>query len=354
VRLSRYGAAAMAVRVGIGLFTAQLPSGSSRTFAEEYRDTVELVRLAEDVGFDSAWVSEHHGSSDGYLPSLLVLLAALAAATDRIALGTGVILTPLHDPIRLAEDAAVVDQLSGGRLTVGLGLGWREEEFRMLRIPFEERLARHVDTIGILRKAWTGERFSFDGGVFRYDQVRVTPPPAQPGGPPILLGGYVASALRRAGELGDGHITDADDASALQASIAAVDAAASAAGRDPAALRFALMQNAFVVRDGDGWPIVREGVLHQWGSYDAWAEGHDTPGHDSLEPTVADEQAARDATPAGTPDEVATRLAAVVAPWRHRDVELVVRLHYPGMELAPAAEAVELFGREVLPRLRGA
>jgi alkanesulfonate monooxygenase SsuD/methylene tetrahydromethanopterin reductase-like flavin-dependent oxidoreductase (luciferase family) len=101
----------MSLRVGIGLFTGQLPSDSDRTFAQEYRETLELVRLAEAVGFDSAWVSEHHGASDGYLPSLLVMLAAIAEATTHIRLGTGVILTPLHDPIRLAEDAAVVDQL---------------------------------------------------------------------------------------------------------------------------------------------------------------------------------------------------------------------------------------------------
>jgi alkanesulfonate monooxygenase SsuD/methylene tetrahydromethanopterin reductase-like flavin-dependent oxidoreductase (luciferase family) len=117
----------MSVRVGVGLFTGQIPSTSGRTFAEEYRDTLELVRRAEALGFDSAWVSEHHGTSDGYLPSLLTMLAAFAAVTERIALGTGVILTPLHDPIRLAEDAAVVDQLSSGRLILGLGLGWREE-----------------------------------------------------------------------------------------------------------------------------------------------------------------------------------------------------------------------------------
>jgi probable F420-dependent oxidoreductase len=341
----------MTVRVGIGLFTAQLPSGSSRTFTQEYRDTIELVQLAERVGFDSAWVSEHHGSSDGYLPSLFVLLGALAAATERIALGTGVILTPLHDPIRLAEDAAVVDLISGGRLTVGLGLGWREEEFRMLRIPFAERLARHVETVGILRKAWTGERFSFEGRVFAYDQVRVTPPPAQAGGPPILLGGYAASALRRAGELGDGHITDADDATTLVEAFTGVDAGARAAGKDPSTLRYALMQNAFVVPEGDGWPIVRDGVLHQWGSYEAWAEGHDTPAHDSLEPLAIGEDVARRATPSGTPDQVAERLAAVVEPWRDRDVELIVRLHYPGMDLEPAAEAVRLFGERVIPAL---
>ncbi|HEX6130550.1 MAG TPA: LLM class flavin-dependent oxidoreductase [Actinomycetota bacterium] len=344
----------MAVRVGIGLFTGQLPEGSPRTFAQEYRDTIELVRLAERAGFDSAWVSEHHGSSDGYLPSLFVMLGAITAATERIALGTGVILTPLHDPIRLAEDAAVVDQLSGGRLVVGLGLGWREEEFRMLGVPFEERLARHVDTVEILRRAWTGERFSFEGRVFRYDRVRVTPPPARPGGPPILLGGYADAALRRAGRLGDGHLTDGDEPDALAHAVALVDEGARSAGKDPGGLRLVLMRNAFVVEEGDAWAAVRAGVVHQWGAYDAWARGDDTPARDRLDAVLEDDDVARRATDAGTPAAVAERLTAAVAPWRGRDVEVVVRLHYPGMDLEPAARAVALFGEHVLPALRGA
>src|SRR4051812_15697231 len=175
----------MVVRVGIGLFTGQVPAGSPRSFAQEYRETLELVRLAEALGFDSAWVSEHHGSSDGYLPSLLAMLAAFAAPTSEIRLGTGVILTPFHDPVRLAEDAAIVDQLSGGRLTLGLGVAWREEEFRMFGVPVKERRARTEETIEICRRAWTGERFSFEGKIFHYDRIRVTPPPAQPGGPPV-------------------------------------------------------------------------------------------------------------------------------------------------------------------------
>src|SRR6266568_3101933 len=129
----------MAVHIGIGLFTGQVPPDSGRTFAQEYREVLDLVRLAETLGFDSAWVSEHHGAGDGYLPSLLPMLAAFAASTDRILLGTGVMLTPFHDPLRLAEDAAVVDQLSGGRLVLGLGLGWRDEEFRMFGVPKSER-----------------------------------------------------------------------------------------------------------------------------------------------------------------------------------------------------------------------
>src|SRR3989440_3692268 len=181
----------MTVQVGIGLFTAQVPPGSDRTFEREYRETIDMVRLAETLGFDSAWVSEHHGAGDGYMSSLLPTLAALAAATEHIKLGTGVMLTPFHHPLRLAEDAATVDLISGGRLIVGLGLGWREEEFRMFAVPLSQRVRRTSETIEILRRAWTGRRFSFEGKIFSFGQGQVAPPPAQEGGPPILLGGNV-------------------------------------------------------------------------------------------------------------------------------------------------------------------
>ncbi len=341
------------VRIGIGLFTGQLPAGSARTFEQEYRETLDLVRLAEALGFDSAWVSEHHGSSDGYFPSLLTMLAAFAAATDRIRLGTGVILTPLHDPIRLAEDAATVDQLSGGRLTIGLGIGWREEEFRMLRIPMRERLARTVDTVEILRRAFTGERFSYEGSIFRYEDVRVMPPALQVGGPPILLGGYVDAAMRRAGAIGDGHITDADDLGFVRTAVTAMEEGARDAGRDPAAMHLAVFLNAFVAPDG-AWEIVRDGVHHQFGAYEAWDAGHDTPSHDSLEPSVADEDAMRAGTAAGTPEQVLARLRPLVDAFGgRRHFDLIVRLHYPGMDFDTAARAVELFGEQVLPALKG-
>lgn len=344
----------MAVHVGIGLFTGQVPPGSGRTFAQEYRETLELVRLAEALGFDSAWVSEHHGASDGYLPSLLPMLAAFAAATERILLGTGVVLAPLHHPLRLAEDAAVVDQLSGGRLILGLGIGWREEEFRMFGVPLEERLARTVETVEILRRAWTGRRFSFTGRAFRFDEVRVTPPPARPGGPPIYLGGYTERAVRRAGRLGDGYVVDSGDVDALRRSLALVEEAARGAGRDPGSVGLAVLQNAFVTDAGDAWAAVREGVAHQMGTYGAWEAGADTPGHDSLEPLPPDEETLRAWTPAGRPEEVARALRPLVEAFGpRREFHLVVRLHYPGMDFETASRAVELFGEEVLPALKG-
>jgi probable F420-dependent oxidoreductase len=350
----------MSVRVGIGLFTAQLPAGSSRSFAQEYRETLEIVRLAEQVGFDSAWVSEHHGSSDGYLPSLLPALAAFAAVTERIELGTGVVLTPLHDPLRLAEDAAVVDQLSGGRLLLGLGNGSREEEFRMFGVPMSERAVRTEETIEILRRAWSGRRFSFEGRALQLDQVRVTPPPARPDGPPILLGGYARGAIERAGRLADGYVTDETGPDEVRENLVFIDQAARGVGRDPRGLEIVLLQNVFVWPDGEPWtddhpwPHIRTGVTQQLGTYEAWDAGADTPDLDRLEPVPLSEDDLRLWTPAGSPETVLGALLPAVRDYRDRELHLVVRLHYPGMDAETAGRAVELFAAEVLPGLKTA
>ncbi|HEX5948218.1 MAG TPA: LLM class flavin-dependent oxidoreductase [Actinomycetota bacterium] len=345
----------MTVRIGLGLFTGQLPVGSQRTFEQEYHDIVELSRLAETLGYDSVWVSEHHGSSDGYLPSLLPMLAGLATATDRVQLGTGVILTPFHHPLRLAEDAAVVDLLSGGRLILGLGLGWREEEFRMFEIPIRERVRRTTETVEILRKAWTGRRFDHEGRAFRLDRVKVTPAPAREPGPPIYLGGFVEDAVRRAGRLGDGYIRSRGGLEHARDSLAVAEDGAREAGKDPDALGFAQLHNAFVWQDGDAWEVVRRGATHQLGVYDAWREGADTPDIDTLEPAPQDEEQVRRLTPAGDPRAILRALRPWVDAFADRnEFHLVVRFHYPGMDLETAGRAVELFGEEVLPALKGA
>ncbi len=344
----------MAVQIGVGLFTGQVPPGSGRTFTQEYREIVDLTRLAETLGFDSAWVSEHHGSGDGYMPSLLPTLSAFATATDRIRLGTGVMLTPFHHPLRLAEDAAVVDLISGGRLILGLGLGWREEEFRMFGFPIGERVRRTVETIEILRRAWTGDRFSFEGRVFSFDQVRVTPPPERDGGPPIFLGGSAEAAIRRAGRIADGYIrTRGGGLDQMRQDFHVVEEEARTVGKDPSRFGVAQLQNAFVWEDGDAWEIVRAGAAHQIGVYGGWAAGGDTPGQDFMVAPVDDETLRR-ITPAGSPAEVVARLRPMVEAFAgRREFHLIVRLHYPGMDFDTAARAMETFAEKVMPALRG-
>lgn len=344
------GGALIALKIGLGLFTGQVPAGSARSFHQEYRETLELVKLAEEVGFDAAWVSEHHFAGDGYLPSLLPMLAAFAAVTERIELGTGVMLAPFHDPVRLAEDFAVVDQLSGGRTIAGFGIGWRNEEFRAFNINTKERVRRMVEIIEILRLAWNEERFDYNGRHFRLDSVAVTPKPARV--PPVLVGGSVDAAVRRAGCIGDGYISSRVSPNRLQEAFAmAADARAEEGHQGPPIV--AVLQNAFVSDDPErDWPMVREGIGHQLGTYAGWRAGTDVAGR-PLEVTPPDDGDIRRTTAYGTPGEVIEALAPLVRVLAaYPESHLIVRLHYPGMDAEPAARAATTFATEVAPELR--
>jgi probable F420-dependent oxidoreductase len=340
----------VAVKIGVGLFTGQIPPGSPRSFHQEYSEVIALARAVEDAGLDSAWVSEHHFSEDGYLPSLLPMLAAFAAVTNRIELGTGVVLAPFHDPIRLAEDFAVVDQIAGGRTICGLGIGWREEEFRAFGIDISSRTRRLKEITEILRRAWSDNRFDYEGRHYSYSQIAVTPKPARI--PPILIGGFVDEAIKRAGRIGDGYISSrVAPERAREAFEMAATARAEEGTKGPPIV--GLLQNAFVTAEPErDWPMVRDGIGHQLGVYTGWRNGTDVPGR-ALEVQPPDEETIRRTTAYGTPEEVVAFLQPVVDilaayPQSH----LVLRLHYPGMEAEPAARAIALLGADVAPRLQ--
>ncbi len=191
---------------GVGLWGMQATRMAPRHHANLYREMIDDCRYAEELGFHSLWLTEHHFWYDGYCPSLLVGLGALAAVTKRIKIAAGLVLLPMHDPLRVAEQVAVVDQLCGGRLILGFGNGYRDAEFDGFGLRRTERGARLSEQFSILKTAWTQERFSFSGKHFNYTELAVTPKPVQKPHPAVFVGtsATYAQAIRRAAKFGFG------------------------------------------------------------------------------------------------------------------------------------------------------
>jgi len=168
----------------------------------------------------------------------MAALAYAAAGTSRIRLGVAVVNLPFVSPAYLAKQAATVDILSGGRLDLGLGIGWMPEEFAATGAPMARRGARAAEYVAVLRELWADGRSEFSGEFYEIPRSSVAPKPVQPGGPPILLGGLARPALERAGRIADGWVTSSrTDLSRIAEGVGVIRAAAAEAGRDPDALR---------------------------------------------------------------------------------------------------------------------
>ena len=182
-------------------FDLRNPSFANTPMSERINAAIDMTEWADRHGFVVAVLSEHHGCEDGYLPSPLALASAIAARTTDIRIQIAALVAPLHDPLRLAEDAAIVDLISRGRLDLVLTNGYVASEFAMFGRELSERPARTTEAVETLRQAWTGEPFEFRGR-----RARVTPRPQQDPGPPIWLGGSTPPAARRAARIADGFL----------------------------------------------------------------------------------------------------------------------------------------------------
>jgi alkanesulfonate monooxygenase SsuD/methylene tetrahydromethanopterin reductase-like flavin-dependent oxidoreductase (luciferase family) len=343
------------MRFGYGLITAQHHPNDRRTDVEIYREAIALAVEVERLGFDSVWTSEHHFVDDGYMPSQLPVLAAIASRTDRILLGTGVLLAPMFDPLHLAEDAATVDLLSDGRLVLGLGLGWRDEEFAGLGGASGHKGRRLAAIIEILRDAWSDGLVQGGGhGLYRYPGagLNVTPKPARPGGQPIWIGGGATPALERAGQVADGYLSSRIAPDGLAARLRTVHDAAVAAGRDPSEVTRAAHVPVFAWTDGDAWGRVRDAAHYMTWKYTDMADAHGSRAR-RLPPTLSAEEevALRNRVIAGTPSEVAAGIGEylnVLGP----DGHFIARSYFPGLDPAVQLESLRILGEEVLPLVR--
>ncbi len=341
------------MKLGFGLITCQRYPGDPRSDEELYAQALDLSEQSERVGLDSVWVSEHHFVDDAYLPSVLPMCAAIAARTHRVVVGTALLLAPLIEPLRLVEDAAVVDLLSRGRLVLGLGLGWRAEEFEALGVPLRERVSRLEDAVTVARQAWAGELVT--GGTRPYPSVAVTPGPARTGGPPLWIGAISEPAVRRAGRIGDGFMATDVTVESFAEQVRWAREERERSGRDPATLAISLHLPTFAF-EGDpsrAWELVRPHHRYVVWKYDDMDTARSRLGPPPAPPPVSptEEQALRASIVLGTPEQVAEQIA------RFRDVaggdvHYIARLYWPGMDPALQREALDVFGERVAPLLR--
>ncbi len=221
----------------------------------QFPDHLEnLARSAEEAGFESLFSVEHvvvpkgytseypysesgrmPGNEDSPIPDPLLPLAFVAACTERIRFGPGVVILPQRHPAYVAKELATLDVLSGGRALLGVGIGWLQEEFETVGVPFAERAARTEESIRAIRSLWKEGAEAFEGEFYRWGPVYSNPKPAQPGGVPIHVGGHVENAARRAARLGDGFFpARGDDPEKLAALLGAMRDECGKIGRDPA------------------------------------------------------------------------------------------------------------------------
>jgi len=301
------------------------------------------------LGVDEVWLSEHHFADDGTCPALLPVAAAIAATTSRIRIGTKVMLLPFHNPVRLAEDAAVVDIVSHGRLDLGLAAGYRPAEFAGFGIDRSERAARMDEGLLVLRRALSGEAFEHHGRFFDFGPLRIVPPPVQR--PiPLWLGGRSAAAMRRAAR-NRAHLQLADFIlEHAMSDYGLYKEALLAEGADPSQYAVAAVATAFLDEDRErAWHTAADHLLYQQNLYQQWFTEASDRSADHYEPMENTSQLKRGSYLIGDPDDILLQLRDY-----HRQVpftHLSVWMLLPGMRLTPALKSLELFCRRVLPAL---
>jgi len=335
------------MKFGIGPLTTQIPDDDPRTPEEKVQETIEIAVAAEDAGFDSVWVSQHHHAEDNYLSSPFTLCSAIAQETTDIDIGVGVALAPFYEPLQLAEDAAMVDTISEGRFHLGLAIGYHDPEFEQFDVPKKERVPRLIDCVKVCERAWKGGHFSYEGYTVEYEDALVNPKPPQGDDLQIVLGGLSEPAIRRCVELGDGYI---GGLTSTFEEIEDITFMLEDEGADLSEFPVHLLRDGFIGDDKqDAWERMREGLMYTQNIYAEWfAESSD---FEDLEAPEDPEEVFKTFSMYGDSDQLCKDIAKYNELLNEQS-HFVMRLEYPTMDLAESLDAIARFGEEVLPTVR--
>jgi alkanesulfonate monooxygenase SsuD/methylene tetrahydromethanopterin reductase-like flavin-dependent oxidoreductase (luciferase family) len=314
-------------------FDFRNPDIAGTAMADRYAAALDMAEWADRLGCVSIAVSEHHGSPDGYLPSPIPMLAAMAARTANVRFMIAALIAPFHDPLRLAEDMIVLDILSRGRVDLIVAGGYVHEEFALFDVPMNERGPRVTEAVAALKAAFSGEPFEYRGRT-----VHLTPAPFRPGGPSISLGGSSQPAAERAARIADGFIPSKPEVWAFYR-----DEVQRLGRPDPGPCPIGPNQVVALAEDPEqGWEQMSPFFLHETNAYGIWQAQDDiaSPFH-----TVADTDGLR-----------ATGQYRVLTPEEfvaeQKDSPFPFALLHPmcgGMPLELAWSSLHLFESAVLP-----
>jgi alkanesulfonate monooxygenase SsuD/methylene tetrahydromethanopterin reductase-like flavin-dependent oxidoreductase (luciferase family) len=314
-------------------FDFRNPDFAETTMADRYAAALDMAEWGDALGCTNIAVSEHHGSADGYLPSPIPMLAAMAARTTNVRFMVAALIAPFHDPLRLAEDLIVLDILSRGRVDLIVAAGYVHEEFALFDVPMNERGRRVTEAVTVLRAAFSGQPFEYRGRT-----VHLTPAPFRPGGPSITLGGSSRPAAERAARIADGFIPSTPEVWPFYRE------AVQKLGRpDPGPSPIGANQVVALAEDPEkGWEQMAPFFLHETNAYGVWQAQDDIAS--PYRPVAdADELRTTGQYRVLTPEQFVAEQKAAPFPYA---------MFHPlcgGMPIELAWSSLHLFEHEVLP-----
>lgn len=322
------------------LYDFRNPAQWRRPWEDLYAEILDVVSWTEEAGFEGAWVPEHHLADDGYVPSPLIVLSAIAARTKRLRLGSAIALAPLYHPLRFAEDCAVLDILSSGRLEMGLAIGYRRRESAAFGVDFTKRGRMFDEWLRIVTQLWAGDEINFAGQHFTLTGAKLSPPTPR-GRIPLYIGSFTDKAMERVARYGDGFIGSGELCDLYAAKL-------QQQGKDLASAR--IRADLFFVVAHDPEKALDElapyyhhvnNTYGEWFNEDKSVEGLTSMSLDAFK--------ASGILQVMTPDAAISMLKAKQ---KRMPLEHVMMMMPPGLAPARFVEYAQVFAKEVIPAFR--
>ncbi|CAM8645813.1 COG2141 Coenzyme F420-dependent N5,N10-methylene tetrahydromethanopterin reductase and related flavin-dependent oxidoreductases [Acidimicrobiia bacterium] len=339
-------------------FSLSLPLLKDLNVPDPYKETFDLAVIAEECGFDTVTIGHHH-FMPGNMSDPLTFLAAVAARTSTVRVGTGIFQLPIHNPVRVAEQVATIDQLSGGRVTLGVGMGWWPLEYDVHGSNFRERGARMEEALTILKLVWTEENTSFDGRFTSFPELTVQPRPLQQPNPPLWVAGVAPAAVDRAARLGDAWICG--PVQSLNAALRCLDiyrpaCAALAKADDWILRRYAWIGESDEQVRTEVLPHYVDGLMAHWRESAEEAEELELFARLDAGESISAEDIAADRLLWGNPERVINQIRSYEATTNCTHVHAAFGAGLPADTgqaslgtFDEIAAMIRLFGREVIP-----